>query len=115
MKTLRQLLQDGDPVGRESGLTLEDAERMRRAMLAADRPTRSRPWAARIALVVGLGVIVGVGAWFGRAPRFLNGPSNDTTRLVAPTDAKTSRRQVQFATPSGTRIIWIFDSNFDVR
>ena len=30
-------------------------------------------------------------------------------------EANDQRRQVQFATPGGTRIIWVFDSNFNVR
>jgi hypothetical protein len=34
---------------------------------------------------------------------------------VAPEQTESGKRQLQFATPGGTRIIWVFDSDFEVK
>lgn len=116
MKSLRILLREGDPVEREPALTPDDVERMRRTVLASAVSARPRDWTMRVALAAALSLLVGVGAWLGHAttrqrtvPQLPAGPDRTA---AAQGDSK---RQVQFATPGGTRIIWVFDSNFDVR
>jgi|SRR5690348_15548709 hypothetical protein len=115
MKTLQQLLHDGDPVGRETDLTLEETEAMRRAVLGVIGLARSRRPVVRLAFAVGLSVAIGVGAWFSRLSGVLEPTTNGTRAPVPAARVKSGRHQVQFASPGGTRIIWVFDSNFDLR
>jgi hypothetical protein len=108
---LRALLQDGDPVRAEQGLAAADAERMRRRVVtaAAEPAPGWTPWhrPLAVAAIVVLAVVLGT-------------IRND--RTIAPAPAATDpvgsagsgdggRRQLQFSTPGGTRIIWIFDEN----
>jgi hypothetical protein len=118
MKTLRALLQEGDPVEREPALAPDDVDRMRRAVLTSAGPSRRPDWTMRVVLAAALSLIIGVSARLGPsttqprpAPRPIDG--RDQTGSLAVLHGQ--RRQVQFATPGGTRIIWVFDSNFSVR
>ena len=116
MKTLRTLLREDDPVERESALSADDVDRIRQMLLAAETPRRSRHWKMRMALAGALSVLAGVAAWHAGWPSSVwqrSDPPNHVAR--APINAPTDRRQVQFATPGGTRIIWVFDPHFDVR
>ena len=113
MKDLKTVLREGDPAAADEGLSLEQVQAMRRAMLnAARQPDVVRtPWqrplgvAAMVALTVGAGVFTG--QRLAQAPR---------TSLDAPAAAPVDgRRQLQFSTPGGTRIIWVFDPDFSVK
>jgi hypothetical protein len=112
MKDLGTLLRETDPLIREDGLLPADVARMRRAIVAAaDHESATAVWwprplvvAATVAVTLVGGVVVG---------RWL--PSRDAT-IAAPSQSAAShdRRQLQFATPGGTRIIWVFDSEFNL-
>jgi hypothetical protein len=116
MKTLHQLLHEGDPVGRETDLTPEEADGMRRAVLGAAGLAHARRRTVRVMLAVGFSVAIGLGAWLSRVSVFPQVPSRDSGQRAVPADvAKSGRHQLQFASPGGTRIIWVFDSHFDVR
>ena len=114
MKDIGRLLRDGDPVAREPELRAADAQTVRRAVLAAlDRTERvtgrwPRPLLAGAAIAAALvaGVAVGLRT---PAPR-------STTVETASTHASGgvgAPRQLQFASPGGTRIIWVFDPEFN--
>jgi hypothetical protein len=120
MKNLRSLLQESDPVRTDPALSLTDARDIRRAMLGAVEAVsplffpRTLPVAA---LVV---VMIVAGATAGR--RLIAPPSVQTTglgeRAVAGAQSgagNVERRQVRFAAPGGTRIIWTIDPNFQMR
>ena len=95
-------------------LASDDAVAMRRAVVAAARdvgqgPRRWRPLAlaATVLLMIGLGTAAGL--------RFQAvGRRVDRTGRVAPVPAG-EQRQLQFATPGGTRIIWVFNSELDLK
>jgi hypothetical protein len=116
MTDLKTLLTDGDPVRKEGELSPADATRMRRLIVAsAPEPSVARtPWqrpfaiAAIGALVAVVGAIAGHWRIVDPAPR-----TQATEPLAAIGDGSMAdeRRQLQFATPGGTRIIWIFDQN----
>jgi hypothetical protein len=106
-------LKDADPFAEEGPLSDLDAERMRRAIVAA---ARERPiadpigwkasWAA-VTLAVAATTVFAVNHW--REPNA--GP------IAAPTTAASratteSRRQLQFVAPGGTRVIWVFNADF---
>jgi predicted pyridoxine 5'-phosphate oxidase superfamily flavin-nucleotide-binding protein len=115
---LNAALVGGDPVAREAGLSAAEIDAMRRAIVAAAEMQSSaafwpRPMflAATVAVTIVVGVALGAGLPQ-RAPRppaaglALSEPAASTTRVD-------ERRQLQFATPGGTRIIWVFDPEFN--
>jgi hypothetical protein len=114
------LLKDADPLrerAEEQELSTADAQAIRRAMLitAAAMPSvidrrpiwrRPLPLAAAAALVASVSGIVG--------HRLVTRPEVQppAADLIASSPgADSDRRQLQFATPGGTRIIWVFDDN----
>jgi len=118
MKTVRAALREADPVDGEFGIATDDVERMRRALLACEGQVRPRAWPKYLAAAAALVVLVSLGSWLG-AQRVRPGSAQRAPggrdQLAGPVVADRARRQVQFATPGGTRIIWVFDSSFDVR
>ena len=115
---LKAALVGGDPVAREAGLSAAEVDAMRRAVVAAAETQVSaafwpRPLflAATVAVTIVVGVVLGAGLPM-KEPRppaarlALSEPAASTTRT-------TERRQLQFATPGGTRIIWVFDPEFN--
>jgi hypothetical protein len=119
MKDLTKLLKDADPLGPQTGeeeLSAADAQTIRRAMLAAIRepvgPFRlwHRPFALAtiVALVVGLGGVAGHRILTPTAPPPV-AASADATE--GGSSVGNDRRQLQFATPGGTRSIWVFNQN----
>ena len=115
-----KLLKDGDPLRSDSGnapaLSAVDAERMRRIVVSAaleSRPSRA-PWqrpfvlAAVAALLVVVGTMTGHQVMVEPAPA---GGAAEPPATIGGGSGDGDRRQLQFATPGGTRIIWIFDQN----
>ena len=114
MTDLHRLLADADPVALDPELAPEEALAMRRAVLAegrVERPARE-PWAGFVPVIVAVIVTVAAGVALGRKlperPAAIGAP-------VAPVAAPDERRQMQFATPGGTRIIWTLDPQFELR
>jgi hypothetical protein len=112
MKDLGTLLRDADPLDGDPGLSSDEAQAMRRAMLRASRDARAvvalwpRPLA--VAALVVLTLAVGIAAGVRLPP-----PAPVGAAWLAVGDpAGSPRRQLQFATPGGTRIIWVFDPDF---
>lgn len=116
MNDVGKWLRDADPLAPERadpGLAGEDAQAMRRAMLSAlgERRIIVAFWpqplamAATIALTLASGVVLG---------RHL--PALREASLAAPAHAGGAQvaevRQLQFATPGGTRVIWVFNPDF---
>lgn len=117
MIDLSTLLKDADPVAREGPLSPDDAQRMRRDTLAAlpdaarARPFWRRPltFAAAAAMLM---TVITVAGHRGKSAPTVDDPSMPPARVAdAGASGSTSTRQLQFATPGGTRIIWIFDEN----
>ena len=115
---LNAALVGGDPVAREAGLSAAEADSIRRAAVAAAETQASAPlWprplflAATVAVTIVVGVVLGSGLpqreQQSRPARLaLSEPAASRTRVA-------ERRQLQFATPGGTRIIWVFDPEFN--
>lgn len=114
MKDIRTLLVEADPVRTEPGLSEADAERMRRVIVSAPRTIQREPafWPRALAVAAAVVLMVAGGTFVGgRLPDPAPGVTETT---VAPAEAG-ERRQVQFATPGGTRIIWTLDPDFKMR
>jgi len=112
----RARLQAGDPA-LDGGLDMEAAAEMRRRILTAVHQAAAQPWlwprpllvAATLALTIAGGAAAG---------RQLTPPADSraTTRAaVKGAEALDERRQLQFSTPGGTRIIWVFDPQFTIK
>jgi hypothetical protein len=113
MKDLRTVLRDGDPVAAGEGLTPDRSAAMRRTIMNATRqPDVMRtPWQQPLAVAAMVVLTVAAGVFAGQRlahPRFdrVDNPA------AAPVEG---RRQLQFSTPGGTRIIWVFDPEFSVK
>jgi RNA polymerase sigma factor (sigma-70 family) len=99
---------------RDSQLDPAAALAIRRAVVAAARETPSPAMWPR-PLAVALMVIVMIGAGIGIGQRF-EAPQLAAPRVVKEgTAAPGGQRQLQFATPGGTRIIWVFNSDLDLK
>jgi hypothetical protein len=110
MKTWQTLLRDGDPAA-DAQLPAADVDRMRRVVVAAAREPRPSPfpWYQPLAMAALVVIMIGLGAAVGhRADWDVPRPS------AAGLHEEAERRQLQFVTPGGTRIIWTFNSEFDL-
>jgi hypothetical protein len=114
MKDLRTLLESADPVRNETPPSEVEVQRMRRAIIAAASESRAIPslgWTQWMAGAVAIAVVASIGINYAR--RSQDGP----TPTVHGPDAElpvTTPRQLQFVTASGTRIIWIFNPDFEI-
>jgi len=122
MKDLKQHLIDGDPVAREPGLDPFHAQTMRQRVLveACNQPAAApafwwlRPVAVACALAACLVVAVVVGLRISESPyveRPFQGRGQSQGRGRGPS---VPPRQLQFATPGGTRIIWTLHQDLDL-
>ena len=115
MKDIKAVLHEGDPGAgpEEQGLSPAQAAALRRHILNATvRPDVVRtPWQQPLAVaaMVALTIAAGVAAGMRFAPA---GTVSDVPAASTPADG---RRQLQFSTPGGTRIIWVFDPEFQVK
>ena len=115
MTELRDRLKRDDPMASELPLSPTDVERMRQAVVAAVE--ESRPMHAAwprtvwtVAAVVAVSAIVGIERRMERTPAL--SPERTTTRIDVTVAQTSSPRQLQFQTPGGTRVIWIFNPDF---
>jgi hypothetical protein len=117
---VRKLLNDGDPLrpdgGNAASLSTVDAERMRRIIVSAaleSQPSRA-PWLRPFAMAAVAALLVVVGTMTGHQvivqPASAPG-APEPLSTIDTSGGDGDRRQLQFATPGGTRIIWIFDQN----
>lgn len=117
MTDLNALLRAGDPLGaseeHEGFSSIQWAAMRRQVVNAAERPALARtPWQQPLAVFAMLALAIAAGVVAG-------------DRLVAPQAApvepsmagssEEGRRQFQFVTPGGTRIIWVFDPEFQMK
>ena len=115
MKKLADILREGDPAA-DCELSTMQVDAMRRTVLdAARRPDVVRtPWhqplamATMVALMIAAGIVAGR-RWAMDIDNMQTQP--DTVRTV-PAEP---RRQLQFSTPGGTRVIWVFDPEFTIK
>jgi hypothetical protein len=125
MTDWRTRLRDADPAA-GGEIPAADLERMRATVLAAARgagATMPRVVVPRaFVLTAGVLLMTCAGMLTG-----LQSAKREMTAMPAPAvsgeagaaaDAaalQVERQQLQFSTPGGTRIIWVFDSQFDVK
>ena len=114
MTTLKARLSEGDPAA-GAGLSDGDVQEMRRMVVAAAAKPMGAPawWGQSLAVAALLLVMIGAGLFAGRR-------AADREPVIVPVALEDpapggERRQLQFSTPGGTRIIWVFDSEFQLK
>lgn len=116
MTDLKTLLTDGDPVRKEGELAPADASRMRRVIVAAapEASVARTPWQRPFAIAAIGALVAVVGAIAGHR-RIVDplpaAPAAEPLAAIGGNSIADERRQLQFSTSGGTRIIWIFDDN----
>ncbi len=112
-------LRAADPLIDDRAMSAADVEAMRRTVVAAaDRSAQSPAWWPPMLAVVATAaamVIAVVGARVREHDRPAPAPVRSGGASTAAADSPTTagRRQLQFATPGGTRVIWVFDPEFN--
>ncbi len=102
------LLRQHDPA--DFGIDPRRAIEIRHAAIEAARqsPSQTSPWPWRLAFAALAMVLLAAGAGDDGRPA-------PTAKNVGVADPGGERRQVQFATPGGTRIIWEINPEFRLR
>ena len=116
MNELRDWLKDADPIVNEPPLSDADAQRMRQAIVAASHSPHSffADWArgswAAATVMVAVMIAAGVNRWFKPLPEIRNSDPGALSSVAAPVPGE--RRQMQLIAPGGTRVIWVFNDDF---
>jgi hypothetical protein len=115
MTGLRKLLADTDPLRRDPALSPLAVHEMRSRVLAASERAPVFQWTWSLTLAAGLVAVVtaGIAATRPARPAALR-PRAPHTAAADPSP-RPERRQLQFATPGGTRVIWVFNADFEMR
>ena len=115
MKDLKTVLRDADPAAGDRGLSPLEIDTMRHLVVeAARRPDVMRThWHRPLAVVTMVVLTLAAGVVAGlRLPQ--REPAANPSPVVVRSNP-VERRQLQFSTPGGTRIIWVFDPEFDLK
>ncbi len=104
MNSIQSRLRAGDPASRDPQMSGADAARIRESILAA-RPASARRFGAVVPMAIALLCAAGGSAWLVRST-----PPAEVRQIEPP-----RQRQLQFSTPGGTRVIWFFNPDFEVR
>lgn len=122
MTDWRTLLREVDARDEKERLSADDADSMRRAMLAAAAENRPDPaqgsWMRPLLVAATVVAMIAVGIVAGRRLDLQTAAENPAAQGGASVESPTAaitvpNRQLQFLTPGGTRIIWVFNSDFD--
>jgi hypothetical protein len=115
-----RLREADDALARE--LSMEESQRLKRTVLAeASVAARARGWPLPFALTAGSLTAAAAALVLTTMLASSESQTIGGERAVAvdePADGRPTeggRRQLQFATPGGTRIIWVFDADFEVK
>jgi hypothetical protein len=113
IKDVRSLLAEADPLRAEPALSEDEASRMRRVVVdaAAAREAPGLFW-PRVIAVAALVVLMVMAGSLGE--RRTLPVERDDAAVGAEMPSNDERRQLQFATPGGTRIIWTLDPQFKI-
>jgi hypothetical protein len=120
MTDVGRWLRDADPLARgrdgAEALSALDARAMRRAMVDAldVRQRAALSWPAPLAIAATIVLTLTAGVVVGRRlapPRDGSNPRTVARAWNVPVAGE--RRQLQFATPGGTRVIWVFNPEFE--
>ena len=116
MTDIRTLLREADPLNESrpdsEALAAGNARELRHAILVAARgiAPAPQPWRRPLAFAAVATALTVVGGMIGLRSSVPPDAAAEGA-AIADATAEVDCRQLQFATPGGTRIIWIFDDN----
>jgi hypothetical protein len=115
MTDLGRRLREQDPIRVEGLMAPPDVRRVRALVLASTAARQSVSWTRFAVIAAGLVAAVSGGIWsVNRAPA--ESAARATTTADTPATAgEPVLRQVYFSTPGGTRVVWQFNSAFELR
>lgn len=113
MKTLADWMRAGDPLARDPGLSDDESAALRRRVVQEASGARERRlgWREPLTLVGALALLMMAAIVTDR--RVPVPPAHAPS--PAQPERAAERRQLQFSTPGGTRIIWTFDPEFSLK
>jgi hypothetical protein len=122
MSNWRTRLREADPL-RDGSVPPADVDRVRHAVVAEAQQHRAAaaPVWRRPLVVAAAAVIMLAAAAETVRQRAVERKTNagavavNQPEMAASADDAVEQQQLQFATPGGTRIIWVFDSRFEVK
>jgi len=114
----RTLLRDVNAREDEEQLSADEAESIRRAVLAVASTAAPEPnvwpWMRPMMVAATATAVIVAGVIAGR--RFdVSAPVSPAVQGAQTVQAAVPNRQLQFLTPGGTRIIWVFNSELDLK
>ena len=114
MKTLAEWMREGDPVARDPRLSDDECATLRRRLVqeASGRARRRLGWREPLTLAGALALLMRAAVMTEHSHR---APAPPDSESLARPARSAERRQLQFATPGGTRIIWTFDPDFSLK
>jgi ferric-dicitrate binding protein FerR (iron transport regulator) len=114
MKSLAESMRDDDPLLRDPALSDAEAVAIRRRAVdaAVARSPRRLAWREAMAIAAAVVLMIAAGVTAGRR---MPPPATPAVLLDDGSAQPGERRQLQFATPGGTRIIWTFDPEFSLK
>ncbi len=116
MTDINRLLRDADPLRSEDSLSSGEAHLLRTAMLeaaSAAPATVGSAWYRPLTLAAIVVVLIGLSGIM--SDRSLKPGSEPRPSDPAQIIDSTERRQIQFATPGGTRIIWTLEPQLSLQ
>ena len=113
MKSVHQWLKEVDPIGREEPLSGDEIQKIRRRVVGAVDDRRASGFnVSRLPVAIAAAALIASVA----APLTHLWKSTEvrsTVQSLPAPERPADTRQLQFATPGGTRVIWVFNSEFE--
>jgi hypothetical protein len=125
MTDWRARLREADPA-RDQGIAADDVERVRRTVMAGVQqtaPAVGPVWRRPLVVAAAVLITLAAGAETVRqravdrkaAHASAQAQVDSATAAAGASGEKVEQQQLHFSTPGGTRIIWVFDSSFEVK
>lgn len=110
MKDIGTWLRARDPIAADPPRSDEVVRSMRRTVIAAasESADAAQMWPSALAVATAMAIVLAAGVTIGR---WLPHDQGEVAFVEAETEP-VARRQLQFVTPGGTRLIWVLNPEF---
>ena len=117
MTRIGDALRDADPLRDDPSLAAEDVQAIRQLVVKTAREQGQATvfWLQPVAVAAVVVTMIGVGITAGRRLPAVPAAPVVHSQAALTVDRDVEPRQLQFATPGGTRIIWTFDPQFSLK
>jgi hypothetical protein len=117
MTRIGDALREADPLRDDPSLCADDVRAIRQLVVETARQEGHANffWLQSVAVAAVVVTMIGVGITAGRRLPALSSAPPASSQTARGADRDVEPRQLQFATPGGTRIIWLFDPQFSLK